>query len=97
MNLLLAAASPSPSSPPFFQFVDMLMGQKYDSSSYLIVLKILIVLTLMLYNVFALVIIRQTGIMGNTIETGISPFMKLFAFLHFLAAIGMVVLALILL
>lgn len=61
------------------------------------VFKILTVLMFILYAVFAFILIRQVELMGRTVKNPLTPFLMLLAFLHFIAAIAVLILAIILL
>ena len=53
-----------------------------------------ILILLVLYAIFALLIIRQVDLMGKTLITGIAPIIKILAIVHALFAIGLIFLAL---
>lgn len=59
--------------------------------------KIFILLALAIYLVFALVVIRQVNLMIATVEVGFEVPIRLLAWGHFLFAVGVFVLALVLL
>ena len=52
-----------------------------------------ILLLLIFYIIFSLIIVRQVDLMGKTLITGISSFLRAFAILHAGLAIGLIVLA----
>lgn len=54
------------------------------------VIKIMAIIGLVVYSLFALVIVKQTAIMTETFEAGGNTLVKLFAWLHFLLAIFLV-------
>ena len=62
-----------------------------------ILLKSLILFGLGLYIVFAAVILRQEQLMANVLEESFEPVLRLASFLHLAAAIGVFVLALLIL
>ncbi len=51
-----------------------------------------ILLLLIFYAIFSLIIVRQVDLMGKTLITGISPFVRAFSIVHAGVAIGLVVL-----
>lgn len=57
------------------------------------VLKIMFLIGMGLYLVFGLIVIRQVTHMTNTLRVGFEGPIKLFAWGHFLASIGLLVLA----
>jgi len=64
-----------------------------DSDITLIFLKGVILLILLFYGIFALIIVRQVDLMSKALITSISPYIKTFAFLHAIFAIGLIFLA----
>lgn len=62
-----------------------------------VLLKFLILFGLGLYIVFAAVILRQEQLMANVLEESFEPILRLASFLHLAAAIGVFVLALLIL
>lgn len=52
-----------------------------------------ILLILVLYAIFALIIVRQVDLMSKTLITNISPIVKAAAIIHAGVAIGLIVLA----
>ncbi len=52
-----------------------------------------ILLILVLYAIFALIIVRQVDLMSKTLITNISPIVKATAIVHAGVAIGLIVLA----
>ena len=52
-----------------------------------------ILLLLIFYALFSLIIVRQVDLMGKTLVTGISSFLRAFAIIHAGLAIGLIVLA----
>lgn len=55
--------------------------------------KAALLLILILYAFFALIIVRQVDLMGKTLITALSPFIRSFAIIHAAFAIGLIVLA----
>lgn len=62
-----------------------------------LILKLLCVTGLLLYVIFAGIILRQTQLMAHTVEEGAEPVLKLLAIIHLVSAIGVMILAIILL
>ncbi len=60
-------------------------------------LKLLVLLGLAVYVVFAAVLVRQEQLMAHVLEEDFEPFLRLLTILHLAAAIGVVFLAFILL
>ncbi len=52
-----------------------------------------ILIILVLYTIFSLIIVRQVDLMGKTLTTRLSPFLRAFAIAHAGVAIGLIVLA----
>ncbi len=63
----------------------------------LLVAKTLVVVGMALYVVFAGVIVRQEQLMANVLEESFEPVLRLLVRIHLVAAIGMFLLALVLL
>lgn len=59
--------------------------------------KVLVLIALAVYFVFALVVVRQVGIMTKTLEVGFELPIKMIALIHLLFAIGVFVLGLVIL
>lgn len=57
--------------------------------------KALFLIGLLLYLAFALIVIRQVGLMTNTLNTNFEAPVKLIAWIHLLVALGVFLLALI--
>lgn len=57
-----------------------------------IAIKWMTVIGLVMYAIFALVILRQTAIMTETIDSDMNVVVKLFAWMHLAMAIALVVL-----
>ena len=57
-------------------------------------LKVFVIIGFGLYAVFAFIAFRQISLMTRTIETPLSPTLRLMGIVHFLASLGLIVLAL---
>ncbi|MBI3342635.1 hypothetical protein HY032_00565 [Candidatus Gottesmanbacteria bacterium] len=55
--------------------------------------KVLLLVGLGLYGIFAGIIIRQEQLMAAVLEEGFEPILRLFTILHFAAAVGLFILA----
>lgn len=55
--------------------------------------KFAVILGLGIYSVFAFVIVRQVTMMTKTLQIGLEPTLKVFAFLHFFLAIGLILIS----
>ena len=53
-----------------------------------------ILILLVLYGIFALIIVRQVDLMSKTLITPVAPVVKLFALLHAFFVLGLIFLAL---
>ena len=60
-------------------------------------IKSAILILLILYAIFALIIVRQVSLMSKTLITGIGGIVKTFALLHAFFALGLIFLALMIL
>ena len=58
------------------------------------VFKILVILSLGLYLIFALILVKQVDLMGKTVKNPLTPFLILLALLHALAALLVLIVAL---
>ena len=61
------------------------------------IVKIFFLIAIFVYIVFAGVIVRQVGLMIETLEVGFETPIKIFAWGHFLFAIGVLILAILIL
>ncbi|HBC72426.1 MAG: hypothetical protein UX91_C0001G0131 [Candidatus Amesbacteria bacterium GW2011_GWB1_47_19] len=52
---------------------------------------------LLMYCAFALIIVRQTGVMSETIEAKYNGVLRAFAWIHLLMAVGLVAVAVVIL
>jgi hypothetical protein len=57
------------------------------SSSAWIIAKLVAILGLGIYTVFAFVIVRQVAMMTNTLQLGLEATLRVFAYLHFFFAL----------
>jgi len=62
-----------------------------------LILKILILLGLGVYGVFALIIVRQEHLMAHVLEESFEPVLRLLVYIHLAAAVGIFFLALVIL
>lgn len=62
-----------------------------------LVFKVLFLLSVLFYCIFAVIVIRQVQIMKNTLITPISPLILLFSILHLVLAVGVFLLFLVIL
>lgn len=62
-----------------------------------VIAKIMVLFALLLYIIFAFVVVKQTKIMTETLELGLEKVIKTIAFIHMLFAVGTFFLALIIL
>lgn len=62
-------------------------------NSLLIILKVLSLVGLFIYAIFATILVRQEMLMANVLEEEFEPFLRLVVYLHLASAIGIFVLA----
>ncbi len=62
-----------------------------------LVIKIFALLGLAVYGIFAIVMVRQEQLMANVLEEAFEPVLRLLVYIHLLAAIGIFLVALIIL
>ena len=62
-----------------------------------VIVRILVFIFLSIYIIFAIVLIKQVGLMTTTLEVGFEKQLKFLAFLHFLFAVGVLVFSIIIL
>ena len=67
------------------------------TSAILLTLKVFMLIGLGLYSLFAVVVIRQEQLMAAVLEEGFEPILRLLTILHFAAAVGLLILAIIIL
>lgn len=65
-----------------------------DSTIIILALRIFILFILSMYALFALLIVRQVGLMSSTLITPVSPIVKAVSIIHAGFAIGFLILAL---
>ncbi len=63
----------------------------------LTVLKVFTLVGLALYGVFAAIMVRQEQLMAAVLEEGFEPILRLVTTIHFAAAVGLFILAIIIL
>lgn len=61
----------------------------------LIVVKVLILLFILIYTIFAALVIRQIQLLNKTLATSISPLIRIIGGVHFLLALLALILALV--
>ncbi len=64
---------------------------------FLFIAKGVILLFLGIYIIFAVVVLRQIGLMTTTLKVGLEGTLKVFGYLHLILAIGLFLIALLLL
>lgn len=69
-------------------FTGLLRIQLWD------IVKILLEIGLLIYVIFALIVIRQVDLMGHVIGIKLTPILRLLAVVHFFVSIGIFLLAL---
>ena len=67
------------------------------STVFLFFLKVSTLIILSIYTIFALMIVRQVSLMGQTLITPVSPIVKLLAIVHAFFALGLLILAVVIL
>lgn len=71
----------------------MVPSDPFNLATFLIFLRIAILLLLIFYAIFALLIVRQVDLMGQALITPVSPLLKAIAIIHAGFAIGLIFLA----
>ena len=61
------------------------------------VIKICILILLVLYIIFAFVVVKQVKLMTDTLEVGFESQLKFLSFMHFIFAVGVLIFAFIIL
>jgi hypothetical protein len=56
-------------------------------------LKVIIILGLLVYAIFAAIIVRQEQLMANVLEEKYEPILRLITFIHLIASIAIIFLA----
>lgn len=59
--------------------------------------KILTIIGFIIYSIFAAVMVRQEHLMADVLEEGFEPVLRILVFIHLIAAVGMILLAFIVL
>lgn len=72
---------------PASQFFGTLSGLQFTDQTPLLILKLAILVGLSLYAVFALVIIRQVGLMTQTVKTSVNGTLRVVSYIHMVATI----------
>ena len=67
------------------------------TSAALISIKLLVLLAIGLYAIFALVIVRQEQLMAGVLEESFEPILRIFAIVHLLLTLGLFFLGLVIL
>jgi hypothetical protein len=62
-----------------------------------LILKIITLLGIAVYVVFAGIMVRQEHLMGNVLEEGFEPVLRILTYIHLVATVGVFFLALIIL
>jgi len=62
-----------------------------------LILKVTSIIGLVIYAIFAAVIVRQEQLMAGVLEEGFEPVLRLITLIHFLSAVGLILLASVLL
>ncbi|MDQ5951142.1 MAG: hypothetical protein QG639_419 [Patescibacteria group bacterium] len=78
MTFFQVMLSSNPGAIANFQQIDILSG----------IFKVLFLLSVFFYVIFAVIVIRQVQIMKNTLITPVSPVILLASILHLLVAVG---------
>lgn len=79
----------------------MILGE--ETSNYILnfavwdLTKVGLLLFLILYLIFALLVVRQVGLLNSVLGTNFSPLFRIVAFLHVLLALGVLLFALVIL
>lgn len=60
-------------------------------------IKVFVLVGLGLYSIFAAIIIRQEQLMANVLEESFEPVLRMFTIAHFIASLGVLVIAIVLL
>lgn len=58
-----------------------------------LIAKVAVIFLLGIYSVFALVIVRQVGLMNRTLELGFENVIAVFSYLHLFFAIGLLLIS----
>lgn len=60
----------------------------------LLAFKLLMLVAMLIYIIFAAVMVRQEKLMSDVLDEGFEPFLRLLTWIHLIAALGVFVLAL---
>lgn len=60
-----------------------------------VIVKIFFIIGLLVYNVFAIVVLRQAGIMTQTLKVGFELPIKLLAWIHLIFALSILIFAIV--
>lgn len=63
----------------------------------LLILKVLIIIGLLVYSVFAAVIYRQEQLMANVLEESFEPVLRILTIVHLIVSLGLLALSFVLL
>lgn len=63
----------------------------------LLIIKWFFVIGLVMYTIFAIVVVKQVSVMSESVESSVNPVIKLFSWLHLAMAILLVVAAIVML
>lgn len=64
----------------------------FDSTIWLFA-KILVIVFMILYNLFAVVVVKQVNLMTATLRLGLESTIKVIVYLHFVFAVGLLLIA----
>ncbi len=73
------------------------MTPQIVSASILAILKILVIVGILMYGIFAAVLVRQEQLMAHVLEETFEPVLRILVIVHLVAAAGLLVLSFILL
>ena len=65
----------------------------FESEPVLLFVKLIILLILIFYAIFALLVVRQVDLMSKTLITKVSPYVKALSIIHAGFAVGFIILA----
>ncbi len=72
---------------PISQFVSFFSNPQNATQAMLSTMKVLIVLVLSLYLIFAVIILRQISLMTKTVDTPLTPKIKFLGYIHMIFSI----------
>lgn len=70
-----------------------ILTNPFESEPVLLFTKLIILLILLFYAIFALLVVRQVNLMSKTLITKVSPYVKALSIIHAGFAIGFIILA----